>query len=121
MRISDWSSDVCSSDLVNLVSYQNDDLSKQDLALGRIDATLQDSAAAQSFFGTADGKKFHLTGKPVEDPIVFGHGVGIGMRLDNTKLKNSIDGAVAAMKKDGTYQTILSHYAKYGLVAPSGK
>src|SRR3546814_10973667 len=34
---------------VNLVSYQNDDLSKQDLALGRIDATLQDSAAAQSF------------------------------------------------------------------------
>src|SRR3546814_3245458 len=32
---------------VNLVSYQNDDLSKQDLALGRIDATLQDSRSEE--------------------------------------------------------------------------
>lgn len=103
---------------VNLVSYQNDDLAKQDLALGRVDATLQDSAAAQSFFDTPSGKNFHLTGTPVDDPVVFGHGVGIGMRLDDNTLKGEIDGAIAAMKKDGSYQKILSHYAKYGLVRP---
>lgn len=106
---------------VNLVSYQNDDLAKQDLALGRVDATLQDSAAAQSFFDTPSGRNFHLTGTPVDDPVVFGHGVGIGMRLDDAKLKSEIDGAVAAMKKDGSYQKILSRYAKYGLVAPKGE
>ncbi len=34
---------------INLVSYQNDDLAKQDLALGRIDGTLQNAASAEVF------------------------------------------------------------------------
>jgi lysine/arginine/ornithine transport system substrate-binding protein/histidine transport system substrate-binding protein len=106
---------------VNLVSYQNDALAKQDLALGRVDATLQDSAAAQAFFTTPDGKAFHLTGTAVDDPIVFGHGVGIGLRLSDSALKTKIDGAVAALKKDGEYQKILGYYAQYGLVAPAEK
>lgn len=100
---------------INLVSYQNDERAKQDLALGRIDGTLQNSAAAQFFFQTPDGAKFHLTGTPVVDPEVFGYGAGIGLRLGDTELKGKIDGAIEAMKKDGKYQEILAKYAKYGL------
>lgn len=102
---------------INLVSYQNDERAKQDLALGRVDGTLQNSAAAHFFFETPDGAKFHLTGTPVEDQEVFGYGTGIGLRLGDTALKDKIDGAIAAMKQDGKYQEILGGYAKYGLVA----
>lgn len=101
---------------INLVSYQNDERAKQDLALGRIDGTLQNTAAAQFFFNTPDGAKFHLTGTPVVDQEVFGYGTGIGLRLGDTELKSKMDGAIASMKKDGKYQEILSRYSQYGLV-----
>lgn len=101
---------------MKLVSYQSDDRAKQDLALGRIDATLQNSAAAHFFFETPDGAKFHLTGTPVVDPEVFGHGAGIGLRLGDTELKAKIDGAIASMKADGKYQELLGRYAKYGMM-----
>lgn len=103
---------------IKLVTYQNDDLAKQDLALGRIDGTLQNAAAAQFFFESPSGKNFHLTGHPVDDPEVFGYGASAGMRLGDTALKNKIDGAIAAMKADGTYKNILDKYSKYGLVEP---
>ncbi|MBL3921592.1 transporter substrate-binding domain-containing protein, partial [Bacteroides thetaiotaomicron] len=37
-------------------------------------------------------------------------GVGIGMRQSDTALKASIDGAIAAMLKDGTYDRIAKQY-----------
>ncbi len=104
---------------VNLVSYQNDDLAKQDLALGRIDGTLQNAAAAQFFFESPSGKGFHLTGTPVEDPQVFGYGASAGFRLDDAALRDTVNGAIAGMKADGTYKKILDKYAKYGLVDPN--
>ncbi|NYT62952.1 transporter substrate-binding domain-containing protein [Alcaligenaceae bacterium] len=100
---------------MKLVSYQNDDRAKQDLALGRIDGTLQNAAAAHFFFNTPDGAKFHLTGTPVVDPEVFGYGSSLGLRLGDTELKAKIDGAIASMKQDGTYKAILDRYAQYGL------
>ncbi|TAL89179.1 MAG: transporter substrate-binding domain-containing protein [Candidimonas sp.] len=106
---------------IKLVSYQNDNLAKQDLALGRVDGTLQDSASAQSFFATPEGKGFHLTGTPVNDAEVFGNGTGIGLRLADHALKNKIDGAVKSMRKDGEFQKILARYSAYGLIGPTGQ
>jgi len=103
---------------VNLVTYQNDDLAKQDLALGRVDATLQNAAAAQFFFESPAGKNFHLSGTPVKDPQVFGYGASLGLRLGDTALESQINGAIAGLKANGTYQKILGRYAKYGLINP---
>ena len=100
---------------IDLVSYQNDDLAKQDLALGRVDATLQDAAAATIFFESADGKNFKLVGTPVSDAEVFGNGNGIGLRKEDTELKGKIDKALADMKQDGEYAKILETYKKYGI------
>ena len=101
---------------VNLVSYESDASARQDLVLGRIDATLQDRAAAYSFFKSSSGQNFHMTGDLIDDPEVFGEGVAIGMRLEDTALKQRIDDVIAAMKEDGTFQEILDHYTEYGLV-----
>ena len=106
---------------VNLVTYQSDELVLQDLALGRVDATLQNTAAAKVFFETPDGSRFHLTGEPVKDPEVFGHGVGIGLNLGDTALQGKINTALSEMHGDGSYDEILKRYEKYGLENPVKK
>lgn len=95
---------------VKLVSFQNDDLAKQALILGRIDATLQDSVAGSAFLATPEGEGFHLTGTPV-----INSATGIGLRLDAQDLKQRIDEAVAEMQKSGEYQEIIGKYEKMGL------
>ena len=106
---------------INLVMYQNDERARQDLALGRIDATLQNSAAAGFFFDTPEGANFHMSGKPVDDPEVFGYGAGIGLRLDDTALQGKINAALKELHASGGYDEIMKRYAKYGLVAPMKK
>lgn len=106
---------------VNLVTYQNDERARQDLALGRIDATLQNSAAAAFFFETPEGANFHMTGKRVDDAEVFGYGVGIGLRLDDTALQGKVNAALKELHASGAYDEIIKRYSKYGLVAPIKK
>lgn len=103
---------------IKLVSYQNDDLAKQDLAMGRIDGTLQNAAAAEVFFETPAGAGFHLTGKPIVDVEVFGVGAGIGLRKDDTELLEKINQALGTLRSNGTYDEILQRYSKYGILAP---
>ena len=104
---------------VNLVMYQNDERARQDLALGRIDATLQNSSAAAFFFETAEGSNFHMSGKPVDDPEVFGYGAGIGLRLNDTALQSKINVALKELHASGAYDEIMKRYAKYGLLVPT--
>lgn len=101
---------------VNLINYENDNSARQDLILGRIDATLQDRAAAQSFFESSGGQNFHMTGDLIDDPEVFGEGVAIGMRLEDSELKEAIDSAISSIKENGTFQEILDRYTEYGLI-----
>ena len=104
---------------VNLVMYQNDERARQDLALGRIDGTLQNMAAAESFFQTPEGAKFEMSGPPVNDPSVMGKGTAIGLNLGDTALKEKIDTALSELRASGAYDEILKRYANYGLVAPN--
>ncbi len=103
---------------VNLVTYQNDERARQDLALGRIDGTLQNAAAAQSFFESKEGANFQLSGKAVDDVAVFGPGVAIGLNRDNPALQTKINAALLELHSNGTYDALLKPYAKYGIVAP---
>lgn len=105
---------------VNLVTYPNAARLRQDLVIGRIDASLSDVVSANSWLmDTTQGKNFHLTGAPVRDPAIFGVGVGIAFRKNNTELKKLVDGALAGMREDGTYYNILQNYAQYGIEAPA--
>lgn len=103
---------------VNLVTYQNDERARQDLALGRIDGTLQDTASAQAFLESAEGAKFHMSGKPADDPSVLGSGTAIGLKLGDTALQGKINTAFKEIRASGAYDEILKRYAKYGVLAP---
>ncbi|MFT0531918.1 transporter substrate-binding domain-containing protein [Castellaniella hirudinis] len=100
---------------VNLVMYQNEEKSQQDLVLGRVDALLSDSAASLFFLETPQGSKFHMSGSSVVDPEVFGNGVAMGLRLNDTELQTRIDTAINTLKKTGEYQKIIEKYKQYGL------
>lgn len=98
-----------------IVSYQSQSLVYPDLVSGRLDATLADSiAAGDSFLKKPDGKGFAYVGPAIKDPI-FGMGAGIGVRKEDTALKAALNGAIDAIKKDGTYNKIMAKYFSFDI------
>ncbi|WP_269504829.1 ABC transporter substrate-binding protein [Burkholderia sp. IMCC1007] len=96
---------------VNVVPYQNQDQVYADLISGRLDGALQDAVQAEiGFLKTPRGANFDFAGKDIDDPKTLGNGAGIGLRKEDTDLKQQIDSAIAGMRKDGTYDKIAKKY-----------
>ena len=96
---------------VKVVPYQNQDQVYADLIAGRLDGALQDAVQAEiGFLKTPRGASFDFAGKDLDDPKTLGEGAGIGLRKEDTDLKAKIDAAIAAMRKDGTYDKIAKKY-----------
>ena len=93
---------------VNVVAYKSQDEVFADLVNGRLDGALLGVVEAdQGFLRTPAGKGFAFVGAPLS---MGDHGVGIGLRKDETALQTSINNAIAAMLKDGTYAQIARKY-----------
>ncbi len=104
------------SKVATIKVYNTQDEANSDLAAGRIDATIADSAALEPFIKTNPDlalKGFY----PKNDPI-WGAGVGAGMRKDDVKLKQRIDDAIRAIYKDGTYTKLEKKYFTYDVGTP---
>jgi polar amino acid transport system substrate-binding protein len=105
-------------DKATIKTYNTQDEANADLAAGRIDATIADSAALEPFVATDAGKDLELKGFFPKDPAIWGAGVGAGIRKGDTKLKAQIDDAIRAIYKNGTYQKIADKYFKYDVGTP---
>jgi polar amino acid transport system substrate-binding protein len=106
------------SKIATIKVYNTQDEANADLAAGRIDASIADSAALEPFLATPEGKDLELKGFfPKTDPI-WGDGVGAGMRKEDTKLKAAFDDAIRAVYKDGSYTTLMKKYFKYDVGTP---
>ncbi|WCM23489.1 transporter substrate-binding domain-containing protein [Paraburkholderia bryophila] len=93
---------------VHVVAYKSQDEVFADLQNGRLDGALLGTVEADyGFLRTPAGKGFAFVGEPLS---MGDHGVGIGLRKDETALQASINGAIAAMLKDGTYAQIAKKY-----------
>ena len=96
---------------VNIVSYADQDQVYVDLLAGRLDASLQNAVQAErGFLDTARGKPFAFAGSALDDSAIFGPGTAIGLRKEDTDLKEKLDAAIAAMIADGTYKRIAAKY-----------
>jgi lysine/arginine/ornithine transport system substrate-binding protein len=96
---------------VKVQPYQNQDQVYQDLLSGRLDAALQDKVQAEiGFLKTPRGAGYQIVGNDLNDPKTLGEGAGIGLRKEDTDLKKKIDGAIADIRKDGTYEKIEKKY-----------
>jgi lysine-arginine-ornithine-binding protein len=92
----------------HVVAYKSQDEVFADLENGRLDGALLGSVEADiGFLRTPAGMGFGFVGAPLS---MGDHGVGIGLRKDETAVQASIDAAIASMLKDGTYARIANKY-----------
>lgn len=107
---------------VKIVRYAKQDEIYLDMIAARLDATLADSVALeQGFLKTAAGRAFAFKGPVYDDPAFFGMGAGIAMRKGDTALRDAINGALAAIRADGTYKTIQAKYFDFDIYGPETK
>jgi len=92
----------------HVVAYKSQDEVFADLQNGRLDGALLGSVEADfGFLRTPAGKGFAFVGEPLS---MGDRGTGIGLRKDETAIQASINAAIAAMLRDGTYAQIAKKY-----------
>lgn len=97
-----------------IVRYAKQDEVFLDLIAGRVDATLADSVALdQGFLKTNAGKGFAFKGPVYDDPAFFGVGAGIAMRKGDKGLRDAVNGAIAAIRADGSYKKLNDKYFSF--------
>ncbi len=96
---------------IQLQLYGSQDEVYLDLASGRIDAAMGDSVAElDGFLNTESGAGFAFFGESYSIPKYHGDGAGIGIRKEDTALKEALNAAIAAIREDGTYEAINAKY-----------
>ncbi len=105
-----------------IVRYTKQDEVFLDLAAGRIDATLQDSVAADvGFLKTPQGKGYGYIGPFYDDEKFFGVGAGIALRKGDTELQSKLNAAIKGIRADGTYKKIQDKYFDFDVYGEAPK
>jgi polar amino acid transport system substrate-binding protein/arginine/ornithine transport system substrate-binding protein len=99
-----------------LVLYGTQEEVFQDLTLGRIDAQFSDSMVAYDSFLKMDaGKDYAFLGGDLTDIQCHGEGVGIAIRKGSDELKTALNGAIKALRANGTYKKINDAYFDFDI------
>ena len=98
--------------------YPGGDEPLADLANGRLDYVVLDELVTENFIEKNPGC-CRIVSKIERDPEVFGPGVGVAMRPDDTELATMFNKAIAESFADGTFDTLQKKYFKID-VAPAG-
>jgi len=81
-----------------------------DLNAGRVEFVFADAFVLIEFLNSDKGKDYEFVGESYTDQKYFGDGIGIAVRKGDTKLTDSLNKAIAGIRKDGTYETIRKKY-----------
>ncbi|HRO12805.1 transporter substrate-binding domain-containing protein [Amaricoccus sp.] len=92
--------------------YGSQDEANLDLAAGRVDALMADAVSLEDgFLKTDAGKGFAFFGAENHfDPAIHGTGVAVGVRKEDTELRDRFSEAIAAIRADGSYQALSEKY-----------
>jgi polar amino acid transport system substrate-binding protein len=96
----------------NIRIYNTQDDCNADLLSGRIDVMFLDKLGDIEFLKSADGAAFEEkgTGSVKMDPLLYGLGIGAGLRKSDTALKTRIDQALTQLHDSGKYTQISEKY-----------
>ena len=104
------------TEAAEIKEYQTQDEANQDLAAGRIDATQADSIALDAFLQSEQGKACcDLKGYVADDLEILGPGVGVGLRKEDTAIKERINAAIKAIRDNGKYDEITKKYFSFDI------
>lgn len=96
--------------------YETADSLYLDLESGRVDAILSDAIGVDfGLLKTERGKDMAFASEIITDRECFGEGVGIGMRKDDSALRDEFNKAIVELRADGTYDTIMKKYFQYDI------
>ena len=95
---------------VSVKTYASQEQALMDLQAGRVDAVLGDTPLVKTWLKQQKGSTYGVAGKPITDKKYFGQGFGIAVNKDNTQLVQQLNTALAAIKKNGQYQKIVTQY-----------
>jgi polar amino acid transport system substrate-binding protein/arginine/ornithine transport system substrate-binding protein len=91
--------------------YASQDEAYLDLVAGRIDAVIGDVIAmTDGFLETDEGKGFVRVGDTFYNPKYHGVGAGIGVRKEDTELRDRFSAAIQAIRASGQYDEIQKKY-----------
>ncbi|WP_086995517.1 transporter substrate-binding domain-containing protein [Rhizobium sullae] len=85
-----------------------------DMQAGRIDAVVAQRTSLNATLAKDDFKDYAIAG-PTFTGGVFGQGIAVGLRKDDTELKAMFDAAIAAAKADGTIGKLAKKWMKTDL------
>ncbi len=95
--------------------YQTQDEANQDLAAGRVDAVQAGAIALDTFLKSEAGACCELKGNVEPDVEVLGPGIGIGLRKEDTALKDKLNAAIKAIRENGTYDAFSKKYFDFDI------
>lgn len=88
-------------------TYASIETALLDLQAGRIDLVMGDTPVLKTWLADqVIGQTYTLIGPPLHEPEQFGAGYAIAVTKGNSKLLQAFNQALAAIKANGTYQTI---------------
>jgi lysine-arginine-ornithine-binding protein len=91
--------------------YGTQDEMMLDLTAGRIDAAMASGVALDAgFLKTPAGEGYAFVGGDHYDPAIHGTGASIGVRKEDTELRDRLSEAILAIRADGTYEAIVDKY-----------
>ncbi len=104
------------STAAEIKEYQTQDEANQDLASGRLDAVQADAITLDAFLASEQGKACcEKKGDVADDVSILGAGVGVGLRKEDTALKEKINAAIKAIRANGTYDAFSKKYFDFNI------
>ena len=98
---------------VVVTPYEAQDQVYLDIKAGRLDGTVADVLEVQGgFLSKPEGKDYGLVGPELYIPKYFGTGAGFAIRKGDAALKGELNGAIKAIRANGTYKKINDKYFK---------
>ncbi len=98
---------------VVVTPYEAQDQVYLDIKSGRLDGTVADVLEVTGgFLSKPEGKDYKLVGDELFIPKYFGAGAGFAIRKGEAALKAELNGAIKAIRADGTYKKINDKYFK---------
>ncbi|MXU65471.1 transporter substrate-binding domain-containing protein [Oceanomicrobium pacificus] len=101
---------------VELKLYGSQDEAYLDLVAGRVDALMADSIAIlDGFLNTDNGAGFAFFGDSYSIPEYHGNGAGVGVRKEDTELRDAITASIKAIRDSGEYESINGKYFDFDI------
>lgn len=91
-------------------TYPSQDEVWLDMKAGRVEATVVGFVLAKKVLESDKGAGLAIFGSEHKDEKIFGPGAGIGVRKDDTDLRDKISAAILALRANGEYQKINANY-----------